>query len=67
MDDFRLTDEQLRYLCDLIIQNMGDMPKPDDLCTGTFRVLNAEATRREELAEAASGLSLDDDCDGCKL
>jgi len=62
MDDFKLTDEQLAYLCDLII-NHDD---PHDERQETFTAINAEITRREELAKATAGLSLDD-CDSCKL
>lgn len=58
MKDF--TDEQLRYLCDAIIETKIETESISRL--DVFNLLNDELTRREELAD------LDfDDCDGCKL
>jgi hypothetical protein len=57
MKDF--TDEQLRYLCDLIINAEG-VTKPTKRAD-IFNMIDSELTRREDIA------SLDDDCLSCKL
>lgn len=65
MDDFKLTDEQLRYLCDLVINHNNVTPDQNEIRSVVYENMDAELTRREELAEAVA--FLDDDCLSCKL
>ena len=61
MDDFKLTDEQLRWMADFIINNKTESATGKEC----FDLIDKELTRREELAEAVA--FLDDDCLSCKL